>query len=50
MNLKAIWKVNSVLFDDLLCVCKRENGVIKDDTLLSRKIDTVPLIKLEKPI
>lgn len=48
MNLKAVWKVNSVSFDDLLDVHKREDRLIKDDTLLSGMIDTVPLIKSEK--
>lgn len=35
-------------FDDLLDVRKREDRLIKDDTLLSGMIDTVPLIKSEK--
>lgn len=50
MNLKAVWKVKSVSFDDLLDVRKREDRPIKDDTLLSGMIDTVQLIKSEKQI
>lgn len=38
MDLKAVWKVKSVSFNDLLDVGNRGDGVIEYDTLSSQRI------------